>query len=209
MKIKIACISDLHGNLIDIPECDLILCAGDIVPLDIQMDLGKSYDWFNKVFTPWKKWEEEKGKKFIACCGNHDFLMEKYPFREEGFLYDEQIEFRGLKIWGTPYQKHFNNWAFNLHDFDLFKKYDLIGPPYGILDYVETVEGGVEKGEHCGDKVLLNILDKLKLKMHVFGHIHFSNGVQTIKNTTFINASICNEGYVPVNKPIILEYKCK
>lgn len=39
------------------------------------------------------------------------------------------------------------------------------GPPFGILDTNR-------KGEHSGSKALLNLVERVKPKVHIFGHIH-------------------------------------
>jgi Icc-related predicted phosphoesterase len=41
----------------------------------------------------------------------------------------------------------------------------------------------------------------------VFGHIHEAYGVDHIKDILYVNASICNERYVPSNKPIVIDLK--
>jgi Icc-related predicted phosphoesterase len=39
----------------------------------------------------------------------------------------------------------------------------------------------------------------------VFGHIHGAYGAAHIKDTLYVNASICTEQYIPSNKPIVIE----
>jgi Icc-related predicted phosphoesterase len=41
--------------------------------------------------------------------------------------------------------------------------------------------------------------------LHVFGHIHGAYGAAYIKDTLYVNASICTERYEPTNKPIIVD----
>lgn len=133
--MKIVAISDLHGNLPDIPECDILLIAGDICPhagtqivekfgqqIHERVPVGGSDDmfyqsqWLRQYFKPWL--ETVKAKHIIATWGNHDFIGER---RESlipselrcKFLKDSAVEIEGLKIWGSPFSLWFYDWAFN------------------------------------------------------------------------------------------------
>ena len=41
-SIKVVAISDLHGYLPEIPECDLLCICGDLVPLNVQANSRKT-----------------------------------------------------------------------------------------------------------------------------------------------------------------------
>ena len=73
-KLKIVAISDIHGLLPELPECDIVCCAGDISPLDYQSDQTQMLGWFYLVFLPWV--ESLPCKKFIMVAGNHDFFLQ-------------------------------------------------------------------------------------------------------------------------------------
>lgn len=51
--MKVTAISDLHGNLIDIEPCDLLLICGDISPLEIQRDYIQMTKWIFNEFQEW------------------------------------------------------------------------------------------------------------------------------------------------------------
>ena len=73
-KIKVVGISDIHGSLPDIPKCDVVCCAGDISPLEIQNNQTSMVSWFCLEFLPWVK--KLPCKKFILVAGNHDFFLQ-------------------------------------------------------------------------------------------------------------------------------------
>lgn len=57
---------------------------------------------------------------------------------------------------------------------------------------------------HRGEE-LYKAVCRTNPKYHIFGHIHYSYGVQSDPITTYMNAAICNEGYKPANAPHVFE----
>jgi Icc-related predicted phosphoesterase len=130
-----------------------------------------------------------------------------------------------LKIWGSPWTKTFPNmnprckaftcdtekelnekWALIPEDVDILITHS---PPYGIMDAVQRYDFDHNSTiENCGSVSLMNRLysEKIKPKLHVFGHIHEGHGhiqkMMDYPGVQFVNASYVNERYQPVNKPI-------
>ena len=73
-KLKIVAISDTHGLLPDLPECDVVCCACDISPLEYQSNHTQMVSWFCLEFLPWV--EKLPCKKFVMISGNHDFFLQ-------------------------------------------------------------------------------------------------------------------------------------
>jgi Icc-related predicted phosphoesterase len=150
-------------------------------------------------------------------AGNHDFSFEKQIIKDSFdygrviYLEDSGTEIEGLKIYGSPVQPWFCDWAFNVHRGAAIKKYwdkipeglDILithGPPNIILD--QSILG---RSDHLGCEDLLANLAITKPKIHVFGHIHGSYGRWDSANTKYINASVVNEAYQVVNEPQVIE----
>ncbi len=207
--MKLICISDTHGKHKDLilPKGDMIIHAGDVSSRGSEFEIKTFLNWFSSL--------DFKYKIFIA--GNHDFYFENKTKRSikeiipENVIYlnDSSINIEGLNIWGSPIQPEFFNWAFNrqrgeeilLHWNLIPNNIDILithGPPLGILD--RTIRDGISVG--CED--LLNIIKAKKPKYHIFGHIHEAYGIVVKPETTFINASVLNERYLLVNKPITI-----
>jgi Icc-related predicted phosphoesterase len=207
--MKIISISDTHGQHhgLRLPEGDVIIHAGDISPKGQLAQITAFVHWFSQLpFTH---------KIFIG--GNHDFLLEEDRslfdslFASSGCIYlnDSGVEIEGLKIWGSPITPWFHNWAFNRHRGEPIRQHwnlipadtDILvthGPPFGILD--RTV---MDQNVGCAD--LLQTVQQVKPRYHIFGHIHEGYGQMEGEGTTFINASVMDERYRRVNEPVVWE----
>lgn len=208
--MRVVCISDTHlihqMVKLKVPDGDLLIHAGD----------GTNDGTVGEVtaFTQWLAGLDHPHKVLIA--GNHDWLFQKDPARAKAivppsitYLQDSTVEIKTMKIYGSPWQPAFMGWAFNLpRGRPIRKKWKRIpddtdilithGPPAGILDQSYA-------GESVGCADLRETIRRVKPKLHVFGHIHKSYGSTVVSGTRFVNASICNEDYLPSNKPIVID----
>ena len=220
MKKRITFISDTHTKHDKVSGFltwgDILVHAGDLTGRGYITEIENFMKWYDNI-------NNYDTKVFIA--GNHDF----------GFQYDNQ-KLRGLltgyktidyleddlmmvgedydnmiKIWGTPWQPEFHNWAYNLPRGEKLKeKWDMIptntdilithGPPFGKLDYVPY------DGVNVGCEELMKRVEEIKPKIHVFGHIHEGYGYVFDGNTHFINAAVLNGRYEFRNKPITVDW---
>jgi Icc-related predicted phosphoesterase len=195
---KIACLSDTHGQLPDVPDCDLLLLAGDYCP----EHRGHQYFWFRDEFGPWLRSLSER-MKVIGVAGNHDWLFQDSP---DGipplawtYLQDRGTEFHGLKIYGSPWQLPFFDWAFNAEESDLKRKWDMIpddtdilllhGPPHEFGDFTGCA--------YVGSPSLTRRIEQVQPKLVVCGHIHSAHGRYQIGETVVINAAHVDERYEP------------
>ena len=174
-----------------------------------------------RSFNRWFVGLSHKRKIFVA--GNHDWLFEKdndlaRRLLDPGIIYlqDSSIEIDGLKIYGSPWQPRFFDWAFNLNRGpEMAEKWAMIpddidilithGPPHGILDLVPRK--GWDENTGCEElrKRVEQIAKFGRLKLHVFGHIHCGYGVHEEFGVKFVNASTCDEQYNPTQPPIVID----
>jgi len=126
--MKICAISDLHGTLPSIGECDVVFICGDIFPTRIDTMTKECHEWFNGPFADWIN--ELPCKQVFLIAGNHDFYLEselsyfgeneqhytelsriKRIIRENEkmkdklvYLQDESYTLEnGMKVYGTPW----------------------------------------------------------------------------------------------------------
>ena len=216
--MKICAISDIHGDLIEIPECDVLCICGDIFPLEIQKNPTECHEWFFSEFLPWAETCPCEQVYYIA--GNHDFFFESFNAKRGNsdkvvYLENDLIEYKGVRFYGTPYCQQCGIWAFtrsprslkalfnNIHyDVDVLLTHDA---PYGVSDIcLEPTPWNT--GEHIGNPQLAEAIIEKKPTFNLHGHLHSANhNCEILGNTKVYNVSIKNEKYKISYNPLIIE----
>jgi len=226
--VRIICVSDTHNleRRIAMPdgEFDILIHGGDITMQGEPVAVEDFANWLDSL---------KNIKHKVVIAGNHDvtfhaeFWQRKWrafssvfhdsnsvinKLAREGIYYleDSEVTLEGIRIYGSPWQPEFCDWAFNVIGEEEIKKYwDLIptgidvlathGPPLG--------HGGIclPRGNDAGCPELLKAIQRTKPKVHVAGHIHEGYGHSSADGTVFINASSVNLMYRPANNPVVFD----
>ncbi len=218
---RIIGISDTHNqhSKLTIPECDLLISAGDW-----------SYQGKFTEVEDFAKWLNiQPAHNIVICPGNHELYFEKMYPESLNWILDHcprakvlihnAIEIDGIKIFGSGWSPYFCDWAYNgarnQSEKDLYHKplmkdlwaqipddTELLithSPPYGILDYAPQC-GNV------GCKDLFIRTQELKnLKAHLYGHIHYSYSIKEFNGVKYYNLSNCTESYNCINPPTVID----
>lgn len=209
--MKIVAMSDLHGYLPErVPACDLVLLAGDLTPISNHGSLFQAR-WLDTDFRRWL--ERLPARKVVGIAGNHDFVFERDPHLVPRdlpwtYLQDSGCAWEGLKIWGTPWQPRFFDWAFNGDPERLRRQWSLIpddtdilivhGPPRAFGDTVPRGEG---KFELCGCPHLLERIKEIRPRLVVYGHIHEGRGEWRLGRTRLANVTLVDARCEPAYEP--------
>jgi len=203
--MKIVAISDTH-NLHrhfgqpfwgDLPAGDMILHCGDVTTH------GK-FDEF-QVFLEWFEKLDYKYKVFVP--GNHDRCLAeinrleeplRYPKSGVTMLNDHLIEIEGMRIYGSPCHRKFQNFPFGMDPMEANEHWknapacDILmthGPPLGICDR----ESGRDpsRDDHLGLLAIRDYTEHLPPRYHFFGHVHHADTkIHCNGKTTYINCAI-------------------
>lgn len=223
--MKIIAISDLHGNLISIPETsDVLVIAGDWSPLYIQRDYASMLTWIKNKFIPWML--SLNTKHIIFIPGNHDLVCTNNDF--ELYLYNVLSEYRAQsmihylsnswvtigdkKFFGIPNSESPIGWAFSdpynsdyLFDADTDVLITHQPPRIGNIGYVDKY------GLDFGSNTLKERILASNIELNVCGHIHTgSHQTQIVKlNNSKLaeirNVSILDEDYSIAFPPTAIE----
>jgi Icc-related predicted phosphoesterase len=230
--MKIVCISDTHNKHEELDmsslgdDTDILIHAGDFTNFGKRYEIKKFVEWF----------EKQRARYRVLVAGNHelslddDYIKAHQPSalnllkqqvqslvkQNENIIYLENsgAEIDGLYVYGSPCSlKGSTTWGFQVEEKDgsaeeiwasIPTDTDLLithSPPLGILDeYNNTLYGCPTLFKH--------VFNRIKPRVHVFGHIHDQHGIQ-MKSTdtgspiTFINATSVNGKHEVTGVPII------
>lgn len=209
--MKICIISDTHMKhkfvVLKPIEADVIIHCGDMTGNGGSGAIQQFMEWFGGL---------EQFKHKICIAGNHDWMFEKTNLLARElvpdnviYLEDEEVVIDGIKFYGTPVQKHFCNWAFNRSETKMAQHWagipddtDVVithSPPYSIFDNVPM------SGNQGSPSLYKEMVERVKPKIHCFGHIHEGYGSKLIEGTRFINASNLDGDYQCLNDPVVVE----
>lgn len=230
--MKIVAISDTHTkhkhlrHVGGIPECDVLVHAGDFTWTGKFWEVRNFLDWFQK----------QPAKHKIIIAGNHeeplDKTHKKYNVTIAGLvkMYDDiiylensAITIDGVKFYGTPWTPWFHDWGFNgiegadapfrrgggrmLEDVygDIPHDTNVLichGPPYDIVDRATS-------DNRCGSVEMRKLLESDKLptlNLYLCGHIHEARGYEIACGGVHIcNVSSLGRDYKTVMPPVVIE----
>lgn len=224
--MNICAISDLHGNLINIEECDLLFICGDVVPLKIQANDRKSLKWLKEEFIPWIN--SLPVETVFMVAGNHDFVFERgknkvielFNDTKVKLLYNEEANYtlnnKTYVIWGSPLCHRFGNWAFmpdneiQLEEFNKMpNNVDFLithDAAYGRNDIILDKSVYWTDGSHIGNPMLAKVLENKSPRYHFTGHLHSTDhNLVEYNGTKTACVSILGETYKVEYEPFYLE----
>jgi Icc-related predicted phosphoesterase len=196
---RLVAMADTHGQhaRLDVPDGDILVHAGDLTGRGTRSELARVAEWLRSL--------PHRHKVIVA--GNHDFAFQRTPeearalFHGLTYLEDEAVTLEGLRLYGSPWQPYFHNWAFNLRRGpDIDAKWQLIpegldvlithGPPAGYGDLV--LRHPVYGEERVGCEDLLRHLGRAKPRFHLCGHIHEDRGQWQVGETRVCNVTVAD-----------------
>ena len=221
--MKICAISDLHGYLPkSLPECDVLVIAGDIVPLEYQRSTVQSVAWLAGPFQNWCL--KRKCSEIVVVAGNHDFIFEHcinnfftpreihdILFKLDSklkihYLCDSYVTIKDITFYGTSLCPSLRNWAF-YRDSDSLKEGFINGmnKPFDVLvthcppkmgTQGVVLQPNYNYYKDFGCEELWDVIKEKDIKWVISGHIHSGNhDIDYYGNMKCVNVSLKDEDY--------------
>ena len=237
--IRVVCLSDTHGKegkmVHPVPPGDILIHAGDFTDFGGPHQIIHFNQFLKDL--PHKHKLVIAGNHEVSLDKREFPYKIKYKNKLESpydpsvtlkllsdciYLQDSGINLYGYNFWGTPWQDSYSEWAFYYKECKIKPKFKEIPnntdilithtAPMGIGDRCMDVKMFDPLGYSEGSIDLLEELGRIKPQYHVFGHTHDQPGIylsNKLKETRFINATICDKYYSPTNPPIIFDLPIK
>jgi 3',5'-cyclic AMP phosphodiesterase CpdA len=228
--MRIAAISDQHGFLPDIPQCDLLVIAGDVCPDGFGRHVAAEtprlqQDWFDREVRLWLAQSPATHK--VLTWGNHDWCGEACDFSADAppaarttalqividRTTDVSVGEQKITLWASPWSNQFGYWSFMRRPEALAEVYRAIPagidilvshqPAFGYGDEVPDFRSG--RMSHQGSRELLEVIDRVKPKVLICGHIHEGHGQFERSDTRIFNVSVVDEHYQLVHGATVFD----
>ncbi|CAB3397617.1 unnamed protein product [Caenorhabditis bovis] len=216
--LKVVCISDTHeqlGKVEEIPDGDVLIHAGDFTNNGNRDELIKFNEQMANLPHKYK----------LVVAGNHELGFDENERKEQRnpqdvgvgtergyelltnvtYLQNKEIVIDGVKFYGSSYHPLMGFPFYRTRATELAECWKLVPndtdvlithtPPLGYLDQFGD--------ERWGCKDLLYVVERIKPRFHVFGHVHERHGTMTNNHTTFINAAQCSRNNIIQTRPVI------
>lgn len=231
--MRIVAISDTHTKErnFEIPDGDVLVHCGDFTYSGRRNETVDFLDWFlelphkHKVFiagnhdVTLESMQREDINSILKIEDSEHWIHQEFFDRIKGvenvhYLDCSGVTIDGVNFWGSPVTPTFGiGWAFNQNrGEEISKTWEMIpegthvlithGPPRGMGDWV--------KYGNAGNQGCVNLFDRIQKvnpKLSLFGHIHEGYGSSRHGETLFINCSLLDEEYSPVNYPWIIDFE--
>lgn len=200
--MKITHLSDTHNahrKIKSLPKADIIIHSGDVSFAGSTDEIVDFIEWFVDLDYEYK----------IFIAGNHDSCLEegkqkdiqKFLPKNCYYLCHSGVKINNLLFWGMPlFLKDDLSGEYFDYIEKIPKKVDVLithRPPLGVLDNSNGIAYG------CSD--LLDKVNVIKPKIHLFGHIHDAYGTLELNNIRYYNAALMDEKYNLTNEPFLIE----
>lgn len=227
---RFVCFSDTHGLHDQIPqahmpEADVLLHAGDFTNTGEHEQVESLRCWLeaypaahkviiagNHDVTFHEEYYMHGGAERFHGANAYDCHKSRELFTSEAITYleDSMVEVLGYRIYGSPWQPSFCDWAFNLErGARCREKWKMI--PKSDLDILITHGPSKGFGDRSGSGLRVGCLDlqeaieKRDISVHLSGHVHEGYGCRQDTATVYINASTCTGKYRPTNPPVVFD----
>jgi Icc-related predicted phosphoesterase len=221
--MRIAFISDSHGQHPILPDADLLVHCGDLTGSGSVKAFESNYSWLESarkryplgvLYTPGnhdrgldREWIESnldldksniyRGLPSLSF-NDRQSILKGLENCGVTVLIDQSITIDGLKFHGSPFTPIFRNWAFMGSELWLAQHWARTVPK----DTDVLVTHGPPKyildlcpNGNVGSDSLTMFVKDITVKLHAFGHIHEGAGIRDMWGKVFLNASVLDGGY--------------
>ena len=199
--LRLVMLSDTHGShrKLQVPPGDVLIHAGDMTRMGLIEDAEDFNEWLATLPHTHK----------VVVNGNHEAnaawkKRASDVFSNATLLKDTAITLQTPKK--TPLTVHGTEFAWPMKSAN--PNYDAIAGSVDVLVAHGPVNGYVDGGKGCSE--LRRLVERLKPRVVVGGHIHSAHGVQQgsfgLTSTTFVNAANAKDSHSHMGwDPIVLD----